>query len=94
MFFGTPHAGANGAEFRARLNDIARILVPGNSEILQLLNRDSHHLRYLTELYSPISPDFKIIFFFEEYKTPLFGASIMVRCLWLLHVCHPLSIGL
>ena len=79
MFFGTPHAGATGAEFQAILNNIGRIFIPGNSRILQLLNRDSDHLRYLTELYSPISSDFKTVFFFEEYSTPLFkGVSVMV----------------
>ena len=80
IFFGTPHAGANGAEFQAVLNNIARIFVPGNSKILQLLRRDSDHLRYLTELYAPMSPNFKTIFFYEEFKTQVFkGASIMVK---------------
>jgi len=81
MFFGTPHTGAKGAEFQAFLNNIGRIFVPGNSQILNLLNRDSDHLRFLTELYAPIARDFKTIFFYEEFKTPLFnGVSIMVRC--------------
>jgi hypothetical protein len=85
VFFGTPHAGANGAEFQAVLNNIARIFVPGNSKILQLLKRDSDYLRYLTELYSPISSHFKTIFFYEEFKTPLFkGASVMVKCTYFL----------
>ena len=80
VFFGTPHAGANGAEFQAVLNNIARIFVPGNSKILQLLKRDSDYLRYLTELYSSISSHFKTVFFYEEFNTPLFkGASIMVN---------------
>jgi len=79
VFFGTPHAGANGAEFQAVLNNIVRIFVPGNSKILQLLKRDSDYLRYLTELYSPISSHFKTVFFWEEFNTPLVkGASIMI----------------
>jgi len=81
MFFGTPHAGATGAEFRAILNNIGHIFIPGNSRILWLLSRDSDHLRYLTELYSPISSHFKTVFFFEEYGTPLLkGGSVMVKC--------------
>ena len=92
MFFGTPHAGAEGAEFQALLNNIGCIFVQGNSRILHLLNRDSDHLRYLTELYAPIASDFKTIFFFEEFKTPLFkGASILVRCFWLLCVFFSVS---
>jgi hypothetical protein len=86
MFFGTPHAGANGVEFQTLLNNIGQIFVPGNSRILRLLNRDSDHLCYLTTLYSAINSDFKTICFFEEYNTPLFmGASVMVGCFWLLH---------
>jgi len=73
VFFGTPHAGANGAEFQEVLNNIARRFVPGNSRILQLLKRDSDYLRYLTDLYSPISSHFKTVFFYEEFNTPLFG---------------------
>jgi len=79
MFFGTPHAGANGVEFQTLLNNIGQIFVPGNSRILRLLNRDSDHLCYLTTLYSAINSDFKTICFFEEYNTPLFmGASVMI----------------
>jgi hypothetical protein len=81
MFFGTPHAGATGAEFQTIMTNIGRIFVPANSGILSLLRRDSDHLRSLTGQYSPISSHFKNVFFFEEYKTPLFGgASIMVEC--------------
>ena len=88
VFFGTPHAGANGAEFQAVLNNIGRIFLSGNSGILQLLRRDSDHLRYLTELYSPISSHFKTVFFYEEFNTPLFkGASIMVSACIDLQVC-------
>jgi hypothetical protein len=79
MFFGTPHAGANGVKFQTLLNNIGSIFVPVNSQILRLLNRDSDHLHYLNTLYSAVNLDFKTVFFFEEYKTPLFkGASIMV----------------
>ena len=63
--------GANGAEFQAALTNICHIFVSGNSKLLQTLTRDSDHLRLLSELYLPISQDFKTVFFYEEYKTPL-----------------------
>ena len=87
MFFGTPHTGANGAEFQAALTNICRIFVSGNSKLLQTLTRDSDHLRLLSELYLPISQDFKTVFFYEEYKTPLIGGmSMMVKFL----LYHPI----
>jgi hypothetical protein len=80
IFFGTPHAGANGAEFQAALTSIFRIFVPGNSNLLRTLSRDSDELRFLRELYLPISQDFKAVCFYEEYKTPLIGGmSMMVK---------------
>jgi hypothetical protein len=83
MFFGTPHVGANGAEFQAALMNICRIFVSGNSELLRHLTRDSNAFQYLRELYVPISQDFKTIFFHEAYKTPLIGGmSIMVKFKW------------
>jgi len=79
MFFGTPHIGANGVEFQAALTNICRIFVSGNSKLLGHLTRDSDHLRFLSELYLPISQDFKTIFIYEEYKTPLVGGmSILI----------------
>jgi hypothetical protein len=81
MFFGTPHMGTNGAEFQAALTNICRIFVSGNSKLLWTLTRDSDHLKLL---YLPISQDFKTVFFYEEYKTPLIGGvSMMVK--YLLH---------
>jgi hypothetical protein len=79
-FFGTPHAGASNAEFQRVINNIGRIFLSGNSTILQLLRRDSEYLRYLSELYSPISSHFNTIVFYEEFNTPLLkGASTMVK---------------
>jgi len=73
MFFGTPHIGASGAEFQAALTNICRVFVSGSSKLLRTLVQDSDHLRLLNELYLPISQDFKTVFFYEEYKTPLIG---------------------
>jgi hypothetical protein len=78
MFFGTPHAGATGADFQAFLTSICRIVVPGTNRILRHLRRDSEHLQHLSELYLPISLDFKTIFFYEEYETPLIGGMSMM----------------
>ena len=87
MFFGTPHMGANGAEFQAAFTNICCIFVPGNSKLLRTLTRDSDHLRLLSELYLPISQDVKTVFFYEEYKTPLIGGmSRMVKFL----LYHPI----
>ena len=87
MFFGTPHTGANGAEFQAALTNICCTFASGNSKLLQILTRDSDHLRLLSELYLPISQDFKTVFFYEEYKTPLIGGmSRMVKFL----LYHPI----
>jgi len=80
MFFGTPHAGANGAKFQAALTKICRIFWPGSSRLLRYLTPDSNHLRDLSELYVPISQDFKTFFFHEAYRTQLIsGMSIMVK---------------
>ena len=77
--------GANGAEFQAALTNICRTFVSGNSRLLWTLTRDSDHLRLLSELYLPISQDFKTVFFYEEYKTPLIGGmSMMVKYLFIL----------
>ena len=74
--------GTNGAEFQAALTNICRIFVSGNSKLLWTLTRDSDHLRLLSELYLPISQNFKTVFFYEEYKTPLVGGmSMMVKYL-------------
>ena len=74
--------GANGAEFQAALTNICHIFVFGNSKLLRTLTRDSDHLRLISELYLPISQDFKTVFFYEEYKTPLIGGiSMMVKYL-------------
>jgi hypothetical protein len=90
MFFGTPHAGANGAQFQAALTNICRIFVPGNSESLRHLSPASSHLQYLSELYVPISQDFKTIFFHEAYKTPLIGGmSMMVMFKVFLYAINP-----
>jgi len=44
-------------------------------------------MRLLSELYLPISQDFKTVFFYEEYKTPLIGGmSRMVKFL----LYHPI----
>jgi len=80
MFFGTPHVGANGAEFQAALTNICHIFVSGTNRLLRDLTPDSNHLRYLSELYVPISQDFKTFFFHEAYQTQLIsGMSIMVK---------------
>ena len=80
--------GTNGAEFQAALTNICRIFVSGNSKLLWTLTRDSDHLRLLSELYLPISQDFKTVLFYEEYKTPLIGGlSMMVNYL----LCYDVS---
>jgi hypothetical protein len=92
MFFGTPHMGANGAEFQASITKICRIFVSGNSKLLRTLTQGSDHLRLLSELYLPISQDFKTIFFYEEYKTPLIGGmSMMVKFLFYCILLHLLT---
>lgn len=83
IFFGTPHAGVKGVDFQAFLTNVGRLFVPGTSRILQLLRRDSDYLRIMSEAYLPISTDFKTVFFFEEFATPLvLGASVMVMWLY------------
>jgi hypothetical protein len=80
LFFGTPHVGANGAEFQAALTNICHIFVSGNSKLLRHMTGDSDHLQLLSDLYLLISQSFKTIYFYEEYKTPLIGGmAIMVR---------------
>ena len=80
--------GANGAEFQVVLTNICRTAVSGNTKLLMTLTRDSDHLRLLSELYLPISQDFKTVFLYEEYKTPLIGGmSMMVKYLFILF-CH------
>jgi hypothetical protein len=47
-------------------------------------------LRFLSELYLPISQDFKTIFIYEEYKTPLVGGmSILVNFKMYCHLHVP-----
>jgi hypothetical protein len=78
VFFGTPHGGANGAEFQGALMNICRIFVSSNNKLLRTVAQDSDHLRLLSELYLPITQDFKTVFFYEEYKTPLVGGISMM----------------
>ena len=81
--------GANSAEFQAVLENIWRIFVSSNDKLLRPLTRDSDHLRLLSELYLPISQDFKTVFFYEECKTSLNGGmSKMVKFLLLyFYIC-------
>lgn len=80
MFFGTPHAGADGAEFQVVLTNIGRLFVPGSSSVVKHLIQNSEYLRDLNRSYLPISQDFRTFFFWEEYCTPVIGGlSVMVK---------------
>lgn len=73
LFFGTPHSGANGVELADWIRRLSSIYMYTSGTLLNDLHRDSPELESLQQMYLHASEDIETIFFYEEYRTPIYG---------------------
>jgi hypothetical protein len=87
LFMGTPHQGGGGVLLGKLAVNIASIAQHTKKEYLQHLERDSEWLMQQQMLYSPISDNFKTVYFYESYPTRLPGGKSIIVCFF-----HDLSL--
>ena len=75
---GTPHQGGEGVEWGKRLVNVASIFVKTNSNLLNILERDSEILQQQLAHYNSISGDFKTKLAYETKATPLALGKAMI----------------
>ncbi|KAG8779610.1 hypothetical protein FRC16_003375 [Serendipita sp. 398] len=73
LFFGTPHSGANGVPLAELMGRMLSVYMHTNDLVLKDLGRDSSELEDIQRMYLPASNRINTIFFYEEYRTPIFG---------------------
>ncbi|OCL01786.1 hypothetical protein AOQ84DRAFT_206150 [Glonium stellatum] len=78
MFFGTPHQGTDSASWGKVLANVASIFRHTSTAILEHLERDSEWLETQLGQYNSISSEFRTIFCFESYPTPLPAGNSMM----------------
>ncbi|KAM7184408.1 hypothetical protein V8F20_012231 [Naviculisporaceae sp. PSN 640] len=71
IFFGTPHGGSSIASLGTKLLRLASPFTRTNIVIIRHLQEDSEYLRTQHDQFGPISSDFKIVNFYETYRTPI-----------------------
>ncbi|GAP82519.1 putative protein SERAC1 [Rosellinia necatrix] len=78
VFFGTPHRGADIAKWGAMIRNIARVVTcwPRPS-FLDVLRRNSEDLYKISEDFLPLSSNYAIISFYEEYAIGIWGDVIV-----------------
>jgi len=80
LFMATPHQGGGGVLLGKLAVNIASIAQHTKKEYLQHLERDSEWLMQQQMLYSPISDNFKTVYFYESYPTRLPGGKSIIVC--------------
>ena len=78
LFMGTPHQGSEGVTWGILARNLVSIFANTNKEILGHLAKNSEWLEYQQALFLPISNQFKTIYFYETYPTPLLGGGTLV----------------
>lgn len=76
MFFGTPHTGADGADFQRALTNAMNLFVQASSTKLRNLERDSEYLRDLSTSYLPTSPRLQHSVFLRGVRYPFVRNSL------------------
>src|SRR5438034_6922642 len=76
LFFGTPHGGSSKARFLNSLQKLASLPIPKTalqteSSLLSALEDGSETLQNITDQFAPLSPNFRIYFFWEQERTDL-----------------------
>ena len=79
FFFGTPHTGSGGAAWATALLKIGSAFASTNTLVVKHLTTNSEWLRQQIDQFTGISENFKMIFCYEGYPTPLvLGRSTVV----------------
>ncbi|TPX14735.1 uncharacterized protein E0L32_005130 [Thyridium curvatum] len=78
VFFGTPHSGGEGVTLAQIGLQIMSVYQTVNDKVIQHLEPQSEWLRDQVENFKKISPDFHIIFCYEDVKTPVIGGKTMM----------------
>ncbi|KAG8824605.1 hypothetical protein FRC17_009068, partial [Serendipita sp. 399] len=73
LFFGTPHAGANGVQLVEWMCRLLSIYRSTSNKVLKDIKKDSSALEELQANYLPASEGIDTIFFYEAYETPIVG---------------------
>ncbi|KAI0870691.1 Alpha/Beta hydrolase protein [Hypoxylon argillaceum] len=82
VFFGTPHRGSDIANWAALAKRIGGPVIPGpNRGFFHLLQTNSEELYKITEDFRPLSANYAIVSFYEEYPYPTLGKVIVERIL-------------
>jgi hypothetical protein len=83
VFFGTPHRGAEAANWAATLSNIrAAVSRRPPSKFLAALQTESVELLKISEDFRPLGGKFNIVSFYEEHAHPLLGK--VVSCFFLI----------
>ncbi|CCA76564.1 hypothetical protein PIIN_10557 [Serendipita indica DSM 11827] len=73
LFFGTPHSGSEGVPFLQVLNQLLSVYMQTNNRVLQHLRENSEALEDIQATFTQASAGLHIVYFYEEYATPLVG---------------------
>ncbi|KAI1150647.1 Alpha/Beta hydrolase protein [Nemania diffusa] len=80
VFFGTPHRGSDIANWAALAKRIGGPVIPGpNRGFFHLLQTNSEELYKITEDFRPLSANYAIVSFYEEYPYPTLGKVIVEK---------------
>lgn len=76
QFFGTPHNGSSKANLLGSLQKMTSLAIPKSaidfeSGLLNALEKESEILQNITDQFTPLMPNFRIYFFWEQEKTDL-----------------------
>ncbi|KAI0423014.1 Alpha/Beta hydrolase protein [Xylaria grammica] len=78
VFFGTPHRGADAAQWALMAEKIGHaVFRTGQSAFLRTLERNSEDLYKISEDFRPISTNYAIVSFYEEYAYNILGKVIV-----------------
>ncbi|RWA12051.1 hypothetical protein EKO27_g3080 [Xylaria grammica] len=78
VFFGTPHRGADAAQWALMAEKIGHaVFHTGQSAFLRTLERNSEDLYKISEDFRPISANYAIVSFYEEYAYNILGKVIV-----------------
>ncbi|CCA76563.1 hypothetical protein PIIN_10556 [Serendipita indica DSM 11827] len=75
LFFGTPHSGSEGVPFLQVLNQLLSVYMQTNNRVLQHLRENSEALENIQATFTQASAGLHIVYFYEEYATPLIGGQ-------------------
>ncbi|KAI1127149.1 Alpha/Beta hydrolase protein [Nemania abortiva] len=78
VFFGTPHRGSDAANWASLAKRIGRVVVPGSKRgLLEMLKTHSEGLYNVNEDFRPLSTNYAIVSFYEEYAYRIWGKVVV-----------------